>query len=179
VKKHLPSGAAIDSAIARWRLLHAADCDSQNVPQKFILACATQQKFADFVDTDKEITSLALNTLKSAADLGIEAGGWRALDVMRKKIFINGLPSSKRSSKIKRGLGHRLSHKQDQLQELNTRLQGLLKERVKLLNAYIESIDLLRAYSNLDQSLEARLKEHESIFNIRTVFKVEDRDVDR
>ncbi|NIE66841.1 hypothetical protein [Burkholderia sp. Ax-1719] len=166
MKSHRPSARAINSARNLWVQLTAAT-DSINPPRALLNACATQESLAAFESEEKEIRPLALNTLKSAAELAVENGGWHAMNDLRMRLFLRAIAHNYPERRSRRGLGFQLRTKKDEIAILNDRYQHLLRSRATLLQAYSDIVDLLKTYRTLSPNLSDRLKRHEAMFDIK------------
>lgn len=174
MKSSQPSDASIESARNLWAELRAVVENSErHVSQELLRACATQASLSRFRCDEKNIRPLALNTLKVAAEMAVEPGGWNKLDELRKSLYLRSLSTKGKHRKSKRGLSYRLETAAEVNEVLQARIKNLLLSRVVLLQAYADAIDLLRTFKHLDTNLPQRLKRHESMFDLKLLEKAE------
>jgi hypothetical protein len=179
-KKPRPSSAAIASARNLWTVLCQMSSGKKlTAPRTLAQACVTQATLAKYAWPEKEIRPLSLNTLKAAAEEGVEPGGWAALDEVRKKVHLQSLSQKDRNLKEKRRLGFRLASAADTIRMHEARVQALLRSRFTLLQAYGDAIDLLKTYQHLNPSLAKRLERHESMFDLKLITEAEVNDEQR
>ncbi|WP_413196778.1 hypothetical protein [Pararobbsia alpina] len=172
--KHAPIDKSVDSTRALWLLLKAAIEQPGKVSEKLVAACATQASICLFQDPHNKIVRLSLNTLKNAAEIAVEPGGWKELNSLRRKVAILRLANTHGRIRNGRGIREELKRKIKENLELVQRVQELLRGRTLLLSAYMDTVEMLRTHAKLSPVLHERLHEHESIFNVRTLSKVED-----
>lgn len=168
-KTSRPSRAAVESAKNLWRELTAATKASSAASKQLLNACATQVQLAKYKDSGKNIRPLSLNTLKAAAEIAVESGGWAAMNELRRQAHLHGLNDTEAKAKTDRTLGHRLTVKEKQIDNLTNANQQLLKNRTMLLEAYSDILKILKTYSSLSPDLAAQLARHESMFDVRKV----------
>jgi hypothetical protein len=169
MSNHVPIAKSIDSTRALWLLLTCAVERPEQASTKLIAACATQVTLSRFRDASNNIIPLSLNTLKGAARIAIESGGWETLDSLRRKVALLSLASKKQNQRPARGLRQQLENRIKENFELNKRVQELLRGRTLLLSAYMDAIEMLKTHTSLSPALSERLVEHESIFDIRAL----------
>jgi hypothetical protein len=177
VKPHQPSDASVESVRNLWAELCAATESTTYYASRTLLrACATQTALSKFRCDEKKIRPLALNTLKAAAEKAVEPGGWDKLEELRKTLYLRSLSSKERNRKAKRGLGYRLDSAAEANKSLQERIKNLLLNRVALLQAYADAIDLLKTFRGLDANLAQRLQRHESMFDLKLIATAENSD---
>ncbi|WP_321797472.1 hypothetical protein [Caballeronia sp. J97] len=173
MKTHEPSSTSVDSTRNLWIQMCAAIEKPTAAPRSLLNACVTQVALSKYCWSEKKINALSLNTLKGAADKVVEPGGWEALNDIRKKLYVASLTCTHAAKKTRRGFGFRLAKVSEELEASQSRIQKLLRSRVVLLQAYSDIIDILRAYRTLDAQLDARLRNHEVMFDIGLFADVE------
>ena len=167
MKESQPSRRAVVSAENLWtQMLGAKNCP-ELAPDGLLEACATQEKLAKYVCEEHQIRALSLNTLKAAAELAVEDGGWVEFDRLRWEIYGSSLSALQAKKKASRSLGRRVTNLREENELLSQRNQGLLRGRMKLLSAYSDAIKLLRDYQSQYPELAEKLREHETRFDVR------------
>ena len=149
-----------DGALARLRLLDAALGRPNRVPTEWTKACASQGSLAA-LDLPKEgIAPVSLNTLKKAADLAIEHGGWHELDKKRKALFrrVNSTRIERRERKKNSAARKAAS--------FETQLSQERRARAVLNRAYVELYKKLEAVAENDSNLARQLERHAATFAV-------------
>lgn len=137
------------SAYARYKLLSEAIAQKGSVPAELLTACRTQSSLAEFESKDLGITGISLNSLKAAAELVVEDGGWARLDELRRQI--KGTKTAPHPPKQKR-----LSQSRRATNDLDSADRG----RLLIGRAYLDLLSLIRAASGRDEELASKLKRH-------------------
>jgi hypothetical protein len=166
-KEHHPSTRAVDSVRSLWTQMLSAKNSPEVAPNGLLEACATQEKLARFSYEEEQIFPLALNTLKAAAEVLVERGGWASFDQLRREVYASSLPVLQAKRKAKRSLGSQLRDLREEIEVLRTRNQYLLRGRTTLLSAYADAIRMLRESRATSPQLVEKLREHETRFDVR------------
>ena len=92
-------------ALGRLKLLERALKTPAKAPTELMSACKSQGLLARMSCSDYDISPVALNSLKRAADSAIEDGGWSRLDALRREV--HRLGSRGASSRARGAKGRR------------------------------------------------------------------------
>lgn len=154
------------NTLARLKLLTKALKGDQNIPFSFAKACLSQGGLAKYLYESEGINPMALNTLKSSADLYIEDGGWKTLDSMRrsylsmKKNIIKSELRPERSNSAKQ---------KDMLHELQNTLDLERRYRIQIQVAYETILERLRMIAQADPELASFVNRHVSVFSFKRI----------
>lgn len=171
---HKPERDAVESTLNLWVFL-TTSCDaSGKITKELMAACKTQLSLAQYKNQAKGIKSLSLNTLKSSGDYAIEKGGWCALDELRKNIYKRALVESCKSLSKRRSISETLELTQKKLEESETKIQNILRERAVLISAYYNILTIIHESECLTSELSNTLKMHEMTFNVRNLTSARD-----
>lgn len=136
-------------AYARYKLIRDAVAQKGPIAPELVNACRTQSSLATFESADLGVSRLSLNSLKAAAELVVEDGGWAHLDLLRRQI--KGARSSSQPSKKKR-----VSQSRRETNDLDTADRG----RLLIGRAYLDLLSLIRSVSARDDELASKLRRH-------------------
>lgn len=152
------AGQLTVSVLARYRMLERMLAGDKSVPQAFRASCQSQAEFAELSLLASEVQKHALNTLKSAADVLIEQGGWRRMDKMRRDCRKLEKNAGKERGRAKRNA--------------STEADALVIERrgrIRLEVAYVELFKKLATIAKNDPDLDSFLQRHQAGFSIDRV----------
>jgi len=165
----VPTASAIESTKQLWLFLINGDKDENGceIREFKILkeACQTQVSLSKFSLPSKGIKPLALNTLKAAAEVAVEDGGWTKLEQKRKELY----KSIIRTTRLNPSRDELLNSSRNRLSEEKHKNRMMLLERAITVAAYRDIISTVHQYSSVNPDLQQALKRHEATFDIKVI----------
>lgn len=149
-----------EGALARLRLLDTALGRPNRMSTEWTKACASQGSLAALNLPKEGIVPVSLNTLKKAADLAIEQGGWQELDKKRKTLLHLVI-----STRIERRERKRNSAA-GKVAMFEAQLSQERRARVVLNRAYVELYKKFEALAENDSNLARQLERHAATFAV-------------
>lgn len=151
------------NTVARFMLLKKALEGAKNIPSSLLSACRSQGSFAKFSNPAAGIEAMALNTLKSSADLFIEDGGWTKLDLMRKNYLTAGKIKTGQTDKIRK----KTNLQKDKLTRLAAELDGERRYRIRLQIAYGSLLNQMRSMAKNNPEMGHFINRHVAAFSFK------------
>lgn len=121
--------------------------------------CKSQQALAALAIPSEGITATSLNSLKKAADLYIEDGGWSSLDSLRRTLVATLDLRSRRAA--------RQRTVQLEVKDLRQLVEEADRARLRVERAYTELLALARSHVANDPLGQAAIARHQSIWGHR------------
>jgi hypothetical protein len=148
------------SAIKKKVLLERClDSKHSALTQTVLPFCKSQQALAAMAIPAEGIAATSLNSLKRAADLYIEDGGWGSLDSLRRTLVATVAQRSRRTA--------RQDTAHQKAQDLRRLLEEADRARLRVERAYTELLRLARLHLAKDQQGLAAIARHQSIWGQR------------
>ena len=146
----------MESAKHLYRLLESAAQNPRDAPQELVAAWDRQGTLAKLNLPDQGIAPMSLNTLKGHAE-EIIAGGWKALDAMRKRAKDAHDKHLKQKAKPSRGSRQDL---QRRLDAANEGIQRYINEVAEFAEMYFDLLKICRSAAQGDPILQSALERH-------------------
>lgn len=147
-------------ALRRYELLKAAAASPGRASAALIAACASQNALAQLRLIAQGVEPMALNSLKRAANVAIEQGGWQALDKLRREV-------ARLSRTSRRPNGPAAQNKANlkaALQEMKSTVDQLHRARLRVEHAYTDLLRLARSAAAGNEKLRNQLDRHLAMF---------------
>lgn len=145
------------STLARLETLTAASDRSSKT--RIAAACANQGAFARWKSPDGKITPMALATLKRAANLVIEDGGWSRLDRLRRAVYRAAAGQHRSRTRTR-------SKDREEIRRLRESLDALRRDYFVVHTCYFDLLRLVTSISSDDERLRELLKRHRTSFSL-------------
>ncbi|WP_304351345.1 hypothetical protein [Comamonas testosteroni] len=148
---------------ARYKLLKDALQGSKKVPSALLKACKSQGGLAKLDLPAEGITPMALNTLKSKADVVIENGGWEELNQMRQSYLAAKQGGDSKPCATR----NRATDAASKLKGAEDALENERKYRIQLEVAYEALLNRMRSSAVDDEDLAQFINRHVTGFSFK------------
>ncbi len=145
------------STYNRYKLLQKALFHPEQASDSLILACRSQRALADLHIPDAEIYPLSKNTMQKAADVVVEAGGWKKLDELRCVLRTCGEENPDWTRMPRRSTRRDLI---ERIVTLEQHVRRIEKDRVRLKHAHYELLMVVLDSAKIHGTLPGRLHDY-------------------